>query len=602
MGDSCSSPRTASSRVSPRRATASAPIGDAFLVLSPEPIASIYQIKVVLARVSVWHPYSGLRVPVLWYTVRSIPAYVVPVPEHPLSPDRKPTPPTISGTSTSQRAGSGPTTHEPATRKPGERGHRDQASRGGRRPPRSLPRRLLKWFGFPVLAFFLLGAAAFAVGYTTTDIPDPNRDFQTQTTFVYYADGKHEIGHFADQNRTSIPLSDVPQHVQDAVVAAEDRTFYTNKGIDPKGILRAAFSNARGNSTQGASTITQQYVKVFYLSQERTITRKVHEAFLSLKLQRSQSKDEILQGYLNTIYFGRGAYGIQAASQAYFNKDAKDLTVPEGAVLAAVLNSPVALDPAQGPEAKQRLFGRYQYVLDGMAKKGDISAADADSYKARLPAFPQPKQADDQYGGQKGFMLTMVKKELLANGISDQEITGGGLRVTTTFTRNSMAAAKLGVAAKAPKGLKGLHVASATIDPASGALRGFYAGQDYLKSQLNWAVLGGSPGSAFKPFALAAGIDDGYSLKSTFQGNSPYVFPDGKKVVNEGPGEGNDYGAAVPLTEGIEQSVNTVFVDLTESMHNGPQKIKDMAVKMGVPSDAPGLTANAVISLGSATI
>jgi len=133
-------------------------------------------------------------------------------------------------------------------------------------------------------------------------------------------------------------------------------------------------------------------------------------------------------------------------------------------------------------------------------------------------------------------------------------------------------------------------------------LRGFYAGQDYLKSQLNWAVLGGSPGSAFKPFALAAGIDDGYSLKSTFQGNSPYVFPDGKKVVNEGPGEGNDYGAAVPLTEGIEQSVNTVFVDLTESMHNGPQKIKDMAVKMGVPSDAPGLTANAVISLGSATI
>src|SRR3954454_13081131 len=352
MGDSCSSPRTASSRVSPRRATASAPIGDALR----RSIARTYRIDISeksgSGRVSVWHPYSGLRIPVLWYTVRSIPAYLVPVPEHPLSPDRKPTPPTISGTSTSQRAGSGPATRESTTRKagePGEPGHRDQTSRGGRKPPRSLPRRLLKWFGFAVLAFFLLGAAAFAVGYTTTDIPDPNRDFQTQTTFVYYADGQHEIGHFADQNRTSIPLSDVPQHVQDAVVAAEDRTFYTNKGIDPKGILRAAFSNARGNSTQGASTITQQYVKVFYLSQERTLTRKVHEAFLSLKLQRTQSKDEILQGYLNTIYFGRGAYGIQAASQAYFNKDAKDLTVPEGAVLAAVLNSPVALDPAQGP-------------------------------------------------------------------------------------------------------------------------------------------------------------------------------------------------------------------------------------------------------------
>src|SRR4051794_30650961 len=419
MGDSCSSPRTASSRVSPRRATASAPIGDAFLVLSPEPIASIYQIKVVLARVSVWHPYSGLRVPVLWYTVRSIPAYVVPVPEHPLSPDRKPTPPTISGTSTSQRAGSGPTTHEPATRKPGERGHRDQASRGGRRPPRSLPRRLLKWFGFPVLAFFLLGAAAFAVGYTTTDIPDPNRDFQTQTTFVYYADGKHEIGHFADQNRTSIPLSDVPQHVQDAVVAAEDRTFYTNKGIDPKGILRAAFSNARGNATQGASTITQQYVKVFYLSQERTLSRKVKEAFLSLKLQRQQSKDEILQGYLNTIYFGRGAYGVQAASRAYFDKDARRLTVAEGAVLASVLNSPTALDPAGGAAARARLLGRYQYVLSGMASAGDLPSAQADRLSTKLPRFATVR-SQNQYGGQRGHVLTLVRRQLLARGFTDQ--------------------------------------------------------------------------------------------------------------------------------------------------------------------------------------
>ena len=182
--------------------------------------------------------------------------------------------------------------------------------------------------------------AAFAYGYATTDIPDPNKDFQAQTTFVYYADGKHEIGRFASQNRTASRCPTYPQHVQDAVIAAEDRTFETNKGIDPKGILRAAFSNARGDSTQGASTITQQYVKVLYLSQERTLTRKVKEAFVSLKIQRQQSKDEILQGYLNTIYFGRGAYGIQAAAQAYFDKDAKDLTVQEGAVLASVLNSP----------------------------------------------------------------------------------------------------------------------------------------------------------------------------------------------------------------------------------------------------------------------
>jgi membrane peptidoglycan carboxypeptidase len=160
---------------------------------------------------------------------------------------------------------------------------RRAAPRSGARskaaPKKPLGRRIAKWTGLVVLAGFLLGVAAFAYGYLATDIPNPNEDFQTQTTMVYYADGKTELGRFAEQNRTSISLSEVPQHVQDAVIAAEDRTFYTNKGIDPKGIIRAAFSNARGNATQGASTITQQYVKIYYLSSDRTLTRKEKEAF-----------------------------------------------------------------------------------------------------------------------------------------------------------------------------------------------------------------------------------------------------------------------------------------------------------------------------------
>ena len=453
-----------------------------------------------------------------------------------------------------------------------------------------------------LLGFLLLGAAAFLFGYVSTSIPDPNRDFTAQTTVVYYADGQHEIGRFASQNRTSIALSDVPKSVQDAVIAAEDRSFYTNKGIDPKGILRAAFSNASGNSTQGASTITQQYVKVFYLSQERTLTRKIKEAFVSLKLQRQQSKAEILQGYLNTIYFGRGAYGVQAAAQAYFAKDAKRLTVPEGVVLASVLNAPSALDPAGGASARRQLFGRYRYVLDGMASAGAISPGQADRFKARLPRFPRIK-TQDQYGGQKGHVLTLVRQQLLARGFTEQEISGGGLRIVTTFTRNAMGAAAKAVRDQKPKGLKSLHVAVASVDPTSGALKGMYGGQDYLKSQINWAVAGGSPGSAFKPFALAAGIGDGYSLKSTFDGNSPYLFPNGGgKVVNEGPGNGNSYGAKVPLLKATEQSINTAFVDLTASMSNGPQKIRDQAVKMGVPRKAPGLKATSGISLGSLTI
>ena len=189
----------------------------------------------------------------------------------------------------------------------------------------------------------LIGVFYFA--YKNTEIPNANKAFEAQSTYVYYSGGHSKVGRFAEQNRESIPLADIPQSMQDAAIAAEDRTFYTNSGIDPKGILRAAFSNAKGNATQGASTITQQYVKILYLSQERTLSRKVKEAFLSLKVQQEKSKATILEGYLNTIYFGRGAYGVQAASNAYFGKPAKKLTVPESAMLAAVLNSPELPQP-----------------------------------------------------------------------------------------------------------------------------------------------------------------------------------------------------------------------------------------------------------------
>jgi membrane peptidoglycan carboxypeptidase len=267
-----------------------------------------------------------------------------------------------------------------------------------------------------------------------------------------------------------------------------------------------------------------------------------------------------------------------------------------------VLNSPTAFDPSGGADARQRLLGRYQYVLGGMAEAGDIPRERADRLGARLPRFARTR-TQDQYGGQRGHVLTLVRRQLLARGFTDQEITGGGLKVTTTFTRNAMRAAAQAVEEEKPKGLKRLHVAVASVDPATGALKGMYAGQDYLKSQINWALAGSSPGSAFKPFALSAGIADGYALTSTFDGNSPYFFPDGTStVVNEGPGDGNDYGARISLLEATEQSVNTAYVDLTASMDQGPRKILDTAVRMGIPRSAPGLDPGSGIALGSATI
>ncbi len=495
---------------------------------------------------------------------------------------------------------------------------------GGGRPRRSGRQRLKRvalWLLVAALCGVLLLAGGFYYLYQTVDIPNPNKDFETQTSFVYYADGKQQLGRFATQNRVSLPLGKIPDRLQNSVIAAENRTFWTDNGLDPKGILRAAFNNARGGATQGASTITQQYVKILYLSQERSYKRKVKEAILSLKIHNQLSKSQILEGYLNTIYFGRSAYGVQAAAHAYFDKDVDQLSLREDAVLASVLNNPTGLDPANGRDARQALKERYDYVLRSMASMGTITADKAQKAEKKLPKFPKIA-SQSQLGGQRGFMLSMVRDELHSLGYDDEEIDGAGLRVTTTFTQKAMRAAEQGVKEAKPDGFgdKQLHIAVASVEPGTGALRGIYAGQDYLKSQLNWATTGGSPGSSFKPFALATGLKAGYSLKSTFDGNSPYYYNGqgtGDRVRNEGTGPdglGNDYGSAVNLIYATEESINTAYADLTNSIPDGPQKILDTANALGIPKwdkkahgynhlhNSPGLEPVRNIALGTATV
>lgn len=457
-----------------------------------------------------------------------------------------------------------------------------------------------KWTLVTGLVLALVLAGVFYFTYRNTEIPSANAAYEAQATYVTY-DGGGRIGTFAEQNRRSVPLEEIAQPMQDAAIAAEDRTFYTNSGIDPRGIIRAAFSNARGNATQGASTITQQYVKLLYLNQERTLERKAKEAFLSLKVQQQSSKEQILEGYLNTIYFGRGAYGVEAAAQAFFDTSASRLNVRQAAMLAAVLNSPSGLSPDGSDETRERLLGRYQYVLDGMVEMGTLDATRAERIRERLPRVAE-RQSGNAFGGQRGFMLTMVKDELERLGFDEQTIDTGGLRVETTLNRSAMNAHRAGVEAQRPGGLRGLHVASASVDNATGGLIGFYAGQNYLDSQLNWAELGGSPGSTFKTFALAAGLEAGYSLSSTFDGNAPYVFDSGGEVGNQGEGTGTNFGSAISLLTATENSVNTAFADLTDALPGGPQDVLETAVRMGVPRSSPGLEPNNAIALGSATV
>ena len=345
---------------------------------------------------------------------------------------------------------------------------------------------------------FLALVAVISVAYAATSIPQPKSLVSAQTTIVYFDNGKTEIGRFGDQNRIIIPLDQVPDHVQKAVLAAEDRTFYENRGISPTGIARAFWSNLRGGATQGGSTITQQYAKNAYLSSERTYTRKFKEFFIAVKLARRDDKDKILQDYLNTIYFGRGAYGIQTAAQTYFGVDAKDLTVEQGAVLASVIRSPAGYDPTNHPD---RLQPRFDYVLDGMVAKGWLDPAKRDGM-----TVPPLAEGNKPKGGTDYYLMDAVRRELKANGFTDRDIDLGGLRVISTFDRRSQRAAVRAVRQERPReNAKNVHIGLSAVEPGTGAVVAMYGGAEAggLNEVTQARV---QPGSSFKPFTLAAAL------------------------------------------------------------------------------------------------
>src|SRR3954466_6732145 len=340
----------------------------------------------------------------------------------------------------------------------------------------------LKWGSIAAAVLFVLGIVGVFIAYQQTSIPQPNQLANKQVSIVYYSDGKTELDRIAvqDGNRESVPLSKVPKFVQDAHIAAEDRTFYQNNGISVGGILRAVKTSVTGEAQVGGSTITQQYVKNYFLTQDRTISRKAREILISIKIDGQLSKSEILEKYLNTIYYGRGAYGIQSAAKAYFGKDVSKLTVGEGAVLAAVINAPSLYDPANGAAAKANLTKRYAYVLDGMVQEGWLSAAERAKY-TELPKI-QAYKGNKFSSGPNGYITAQVKRELVSTGLSEQDIDNSGLRIVTTIDKKAQNAAVAAMKDNLPKKVTGGLVA---VRPGDGAVVAMYGGADYSKSQYN---------------------------------------------------------------------------------------------------------------------
>jgi len=436
---------------------------------------------------------------------------------------------------------------------------------------------------FAGIVIAVLGVIGFVIALALTTVPTPNELSTTQATIVYYADGKNEVGRLGDTSRRSVPLDEVPLVTQQAILAAEDRDYYNHGGISPLGFARALFNNVSGGSTQGGSTITQQYAKNAFLTQERSWSRKIKEALLSIKLETVSSKDQILENYLNTIYFGRNAYGIDAAARSYFGKSVDQLNLGQSALLAAIINSPSYYSEAPN---NGELKGRWKYVLDGMVSQGWITQDQATN--AKFPDINRQVNAN-RLGGQTGYLVQAVKDQLVTQGFDEQEIEKGGLRIITTLDKKAEDAAVAAVESQGPKSnTKGLRIGLASVRPDTGEIVAIYGGADFITNQINNATRPfAQAGSTFKPFALAAATEQDYNLHTMWNADSPCTV-NGYTLTNYAD---KSFGLS-SLLKATLHSINCAYVQLESAV--GVDKVADAAVRAGVPTSTPGLNLDAL--------
>ncbi|SFL61591.1 transglycosylase domain-containing protein [Geodermatophilus ruber] len=441
-------------------------------------------------------------------------------------------------------------------------------------------RRRLKIAVATLAGLFVLLGVFVGVVYAATEVPSIESLQSKQTTVVYYADGSTEMARLAvaGGNRTNVGLDEVSEPAQQAILAAENRSFYSDPGISFTGIVRAAWNNLTGGSTQGGSTITQQYVKNAFLSSEQTFGRKFQELFLAIKLDNNYSKDEILENYLNTIYFGRGAYGIESAANTFFGVHASELTAQQGAVLAVLVRSPSHYDPEANSEGAQ---DRWGLVLDAMVDEGWLAQADRDA-SVYPPVLPRTDSSFDIPAGPEGLIVQRAIGELEAKGYTEQQIRAGGLRITTTVDKpaqDAAVAAVTDVMAGEPENLRQALVA---VDPRTGAVRAYYGGPSGVGT--DYALAQRQPGSSMKPYVLATALQEGISVNSRRDGSSPQTFPDREAPVRN---SGGASCGSCTLVEAMTRSLNTTFYGLAHEV--GPEKVRETALAAtGLPETWTG--------------
>ncbi len=473
-----------------------------------------------------------------------------------------------------------------------------------------------------VAAAIGLSGLFLVVSYAATDIPSNLNTYATQQDNVYFWSDGTPMARTGWVQRQAMPLKDIPTDVRWAVLAAENESFYSDPGISMKGIARALYRTVGEGDTEGGSTITQQYVKNVYLTQNQTVSRKFTEAMISLKLDNKMSKDKILEGYLNTSWFGRGTYGLQRASQAYYGKDVSQLNASQGAFLASLLKGAGLYDPTLSKANHDRAVARWSWILDRMVKIGKLSPAERAKYKT----FPEPLKQSKTYdtGKQSDYLVELATQYVKKTAhISDKDFDLGGYQIYTTFDRDreteltdAVTKARKDAQKNDPTGAKTAHYGASSV-ASDGRILAVYGGPDHRTQGFNESNATTVPaGSAFEPFVYAAALEHGVTKTrgspptpvtpdTLYDGDDavpvttpegPYWDRSGKKVAAHN--DGNKSYGQISLRQALAQSVNTPFMQL--GMDTGLTTVRQTAEKAGLLSSSFGAQVPA-LSMGNAT-